>query len=140
MRVVISQKTGKSAFDPSVVREAKRRVARQLRSSRHPIPEPPADPLPLIIAALPVIHGEGRIGNRKVFIATLWDRVGGAVNMSLPEFKRWLIEQHRRQRLILARADLIAAMPYELVSRSEAKTEGDYAGATFHFVKDPSIQ
>lgn len=139
MRVLISEETRKSAFDPCVVREAKRRVARQLKTGRPSIPAP-ADPLPIVLAALPVIHGEGRVGDRKVFIAALWDHVGGAIHMSLPEFKRWLIEQHRRQRLVLARADLIAAMPYELVSRSEAKTEGNYTGATFHFVRDPSIQ
>lgn len=133
MRVLIAQETGKSAFDPSVVREAKRRVARQLHS------QAPQDPLPIVIAVLPTIHGEGRFGDRKVFIAALWDRVGGTIGMSLPAFKHWLIEQHRRQRLVLARADLIAALPYDLVMRSEAKTEGAYAGATFHFVRDPSI-
>ncbi len=79
------------------------------------------------------------MGDRKIFISALWDRVGHEVNMSLVEFKRWLVAQHRERRLVLARADLISAMPYDLVMRSETKTVGDYAEATFHFVVDPSI-
>ena len=136
MRVLIARETGKSPFDPSVVREARRRVAKQLDAD---IAQVLQDPLPIVMAALPTVHGDGRIGDRKVFIAALWENVGGKIHMSLLEFKHWLIEQHRRQRLVLARADLIAAMPYDLVRRSEAKTEGAYAGATFHFVVDPSV-
>jgi len=137
MRVLAAQETGKSAFDPSVVREAKRRVARQLDKD---IDRAPQDPLPIVIAALSTIHGKGRFGERKVFIAALWDCVGKKIHMSLPEFKSWLIEQHRQQHLVLARADLIAAMPYDLVMHSETKTEGPYSGASFHFVRDPAIQ
>ncbi len=136
MRVTIAQETGKSPFDPSVIREARRRVAKKLDAD---IAQAVQDPLPVVIAALPTIHGISRMGDRKIFISALWDRVGKKINMSLVEFKRWLIEQHRNRRLVLARADLIAAMPYDLVMRSEAKTEGDYAGATFNFVIDPSI-
>ncbi len=136
MRVTIAQETGRSPFDPAVVREAKRRITKQLDAD---IAETVRDPLPIVIAALSSIHGIGRMGDRKIFIAALWDRVGKKINMSLVDFKRWLIEQHRHRRLVLARADLIAAMPYELVMRSEAKTEGDYAGSTFNFVVDPSI-
>jgi hypothetical protein len=132
MRVLIAQETGRSPFDPAVVLEAKRRVARQLSAN---IPPAPQDPLSLVLATLPAIYDEGRFGDRKVFISALWDRVGAAVGMSLPEFKRWLIKQHFQRRLVLARADLIAAMPYELVERSETKIDG----ATFHFVVDPSI-
>lgn len=67
------------------------------------------------------------------------DRVGEKIHMYLPEFKRWLIDQHRQGRLVLARADFIAAMPHDLVMHSEAKTEGAYSGSTFHFVVDPSV-
>jgi hypothetical protein len=137
MRVLVAQETGKSPFDPSVIREAKRRVARQLDKD---IALELHDPLPIVITALSTIHGEGRLGDRKIFIAALWDRVGKKIHLTLPEFKHWLIEQHRQQRLVLARADLIAAMPYDLVMRSETKTAGPYSGATFHFVVDPSIQ
>lgn len=137
MRVLIAQETGKSPFDPSVVREARRRVAQQLDAD---IEQALRDPMPVVIAALPRIHGEGRMGDRKIFIAALWESVGKKIHMSLPAFKRWLIEQHQQQHLVLTRADLIAAMPYDLVMRSETKTEGPYSGATFHFVIDPSIQ
>jgi hypothetical protein len=137
MRVLIARETGKSAFDPSVIQEAKRRVAQQ--HDAH-IESELQDSLPLVIAALPTIHDEGRFGPRKIFIAALWESVGEKIHMQLPEFKLWLIEQHRQQRLVLARADLIAAMPYELVMRSETETTDPYFGATFHFVIDPSIQ
>lgn len=136
LRLQIAHETGKSPFDPSVIREARRRVARQLDND---IAQALQEPLPLVIAVLPTIHGEGRIGDRKVFIAALWDRIGRKIHMSLLEFKRWLIEQNRQRRLVLARADLIAAMPYDLVRRSETETEGASRGATFHFVIDPSI-
>lgn len=136
MRVQVSQETGKSPFDPSVVREARRRVAKKLDAD---IQRVVRDQLPIVIAALPRVRGEGRFGDRKVFIATLWDRVGDEIRMTLPGFKRWLVDRHRQQDLVLARADLIAAMPYDLVMRSETKTEGDGAGATFHFVVDPSV-
>lgn len=136
MRVLVAHETGKSPFDPSVVREARRRVARQLDTDIEQVLQ---DPLPIVLAALPTIHGDGRVGDRKIFIASLWDRVGGKVHMSLLDFKRWLIDQHRQRRLILVRADFIAAMPYDLVRRSETKTEGAYSGATFNFVIDPSV-
>ncbi len=136
MRVTVARETGKSPFDPSVVREAQRRWARQLDTD---IEQALQDPLPIVIAALPTIHGAGRFGDRKVFIAALWDRVDGKIRMPLLAFKRWLIDQHRQRRLVLARADLIAAMPHDMVSRSETKTEGVYAGAAFHFVVDPSV-
>lgn len=136
MRMLIARETRKSPFDPSVVREARRRVARQLDTGIEQVVQ---DPLPVVITALPTVHGDERVGDRKVFIAALWDRVGGKIHMSLLEFKRWLIDQHRQGRLVLARADFIAAMPYDLVMRSEAETEGAYSGATFHFVVDPSV-
>ena len=136
MRVLIARETGKSPFAPSVVREARRRVARKLDTDIEQVLQ---DPLPVVVAALPTIHGDGRFGDRKVFIAALWERVGRKIHMSLSEFKRWLIDQHRQRRLVLARADLIAAMPYDMVRRSEAKTEGVYSGAEFHFVVDPSV-
>jgi hypothetical protein len=136
MRVQIAQETARSPFDPKVVQEAKRRVAQELDTE---IERALQDPLPIVLAALQTVHDEGRFGDRKVFIAPLWDRVGGKIHMSLLEFKRWLIDQHRQRHLTLARADLIAAMPYDMVRRSEANTEGAHSGATYHFVIDPSI-
>jgi hypothetical protein len=136
MRVLIAGETGKSPFDSSVVREARRRVAKQLDID---IAQAIRDPLQIMLNALPAVHGKGRVGDRKIFIAALWDVIGDEINMTLSEFKRWLIDQHRHRNIVLARADLIAAMPYELVMRSEANTEGSYSGATFHFIIDQAI-
>jgi hypothetical protein len=128
--VQIAQETGKSPFDPKVIREARRRVARELDAE---IKQALQDPLPNVITALRTIHG--RVGDRKIFIAALWDKVGPQVGMTLPEFQQWLYTQHRQQRLDLTRADFVAAMPQDLVQRSELKIPG----ASFHFVVDPSI-
>jgi len=136
MRIRVAEETGRSPFDPSVVREAKRRVAEQIDVD---VERLIGDPLPVVLAAIPSIRGEGRFGDRRVFIAALWDRVREEIRMSLPEFKRWLIDQHRARRLVLSRADLVAAMPHDMVVRSESETEGAYRGATFHFVIDPSV-
>jgi hypothetical protein len=136
MRVRIAQETGRSPFDPKVVRDARQRVAKELDAE---IDRALRDPLPIVLAALRDIQDAGRFGDRKVFIAALWAAVGRQIGMSLPEFKRWLLEQHRQQHLDLARADLVAAMPQDLVQRSEMQTEGPRSGATYHFVIDPSI-
>lgn len=136
MRVQIAQETGRSPFDPKVVREAQRRVAQELDTE---IERALRDPLPIVLDALRNVRDDGRFGDRKVFIASLWERLAGKIHLSLLEFKRWLIEQHRQGRLVLARADLIAAMPYDLVKRSETSTEGAHAGTTYHFVIDPAI-
>lgn len=76
---------------------------------------------------------EGRFGP-KVYIAAIWDAVGDQIGMSLPEFKRWLIEQNRRGTLVLARGDLVGAMDRQLLARSEIQDRG----AVFNFVMDPS--
>jgi TRAP-type mannitol/chloroaromatic compound transport system substrate-binding protein len=51
--------------------------------------------------------------------------------MSLPEFKQRLYEAHKSQELVLARADLVAAMDRDKVDASEMNTPY----ATFHFVE-----
>jgi hypothetical protein len=76
---------------------------------------------------------DGRF-HSKVFIGAIWDAAGDQLGMSLPEFKRWLVEQNRRGTLVLARGDLIGAMDRQLLARSEIQDRG----ATFHFVMDPS--
>jgi hypothetical protein len=76
----------------------------------------------------------GRYGDRKVFIAHLWDRLRtepGFVAMDLDGFKRALAEANNLRLIDLARADLIQAMDPEDVRRSEVH----YLGATFHFVR-----
>jgi len=96
------------------------------------------DPLPIVIEEVAKLQGQGRFGDRKVFISALWDRVHRRVGMTLPEFKAWLIAQHREAKLVLSRADLVSAMPQHLVDASEAWYDG--RSASFHFVHDPSVR
>ena len=75
----------------------------------------------------------GRFGERKVFIAAAWHalcRRPGYASLALDDFKSQLVRAHRSGALVLARADLVAAMDPELVIASE--TDAD--GTTFHFV------
>lgn len=72
----------------------------------------------------------GSFGDRKVFVSALWDDVGARLGMSLDEFKRWLVQEHRAQRLTLARADLVAAMDTKTIARSDIVADG----ARFNFV------
>lgn len=76
---------------------------------------------------------DGVFGERKVFIATVWHdlrRRPGYGELTLDELKSRLVEAHRAGELVLARADLVAAMNPELVAASETVADG----ATFHFV------
>lgn len=94
---------------------------------------PPEDPVALVRRTAVEMGSEGRF-HSKVYIAAIWDAVGDQLGMSLPEFKKWLLEQLRRGTILLARGDLIGAMNPDLVARSEIRDKG----ATFHFVMDPS--
>lgn len=72
-------------------------------------------------------------GARKVFISEVWQalrREPPFARLSLDEFKGRLIAAHRAGELVLARADLVAAMNPELVASSETVSDG----ASFHFV------
>ncbi len=113
-------------------------VSRRTSPTSSPTSARPAvDPLTAVRAAVQAIQGPpGRFGDRKVFIAALWDAVGPELGMTLPAFQQYLIREHRARHLVLARADLVSAMPPDLVARSETATEGDYAGARYHFVVD----
>ncbi len=82
--------------------------------------------------AIGKIGPRGRYGRDQVFISSLWRRVGGKLGMKLPEFKRWLIEQNRAERLALVRADLVDLMSPKQVEESEIND----LGAQFHFVLD----
>lgn len=76
---------------------------------------------------------EGVFGDRKVFIASVWNAIRASPPWSaipLDDFKARLVAAHRNQELVLARADLVAAMDPALVASSETRTDG----ATFHFV------
>lgn len=100
-----------------------------------------SDPLAIVLRAVPSIRGPGRFSERKVFISSLWHEIRGEIGMTLPAFKRWLVQQHRTGRLVLARADLVAAMDPDLVRESEIEvSDGGRYVVQFHFVtSEPTI-
>src|SRR5262249_23068642 len=74
-----------------------------------------------------------RFGDRKVFVSSLWEQLRRDPRwaaLSLDDLKARLVAAHRAGRLVLARADLVAAMDPELVAASETTADG----ASFHFV------
>lgn len=76
---------------------------------------------------------DGGFGERKVFIAAVWRelrRQAAWAELSLDELKASLVAAHRAGELVLARADLVAAMDPELVAASEIVADG----ASFHFI------
>ena len=75
----------------------------------------------------------GVFGDRKVFISSVWDELRRHPTWSaltLDEFKARLVRAHRDGDVVLARADLVAAMDPSLVAASETTTDG----ASFHFI------
>jgi hypothetical protein len=76
---------------------------------------------------------DGVFGERKVFIAAAWHQLRrrpGYASLTLDDFKARLVRAHRAGELVLARADLVAAMDPGLVAASETLADS----ATFHFV------
>lgn len=97
-------------------------------------PQQASNLLEAVREAIPRIGADGRFGE-KVYVSAIWrtidrDRKSGGI--SLDNFKRWLVSANRDGKLVLARADLIAAMDAKQVSESEINDRG----ATFHFVLD----
>ena len=115
------------------------------RSRRAPAPASDADLrkfATLVHAELPYIVAEegangrakGRFG-RKVFIAALWRQLRTSPafhGMPFEDFKRSLYRAHQQSLLVLARADLVAAMDSQEVAESELRVPG----AEFHLVVD----
>jgi hypothetical protein len=72
-------------------------------------------------------------GPDKAFIGSVWQSLASDPEISRlgePEFKRLLVEAHRRGMLVLDRADLVAAMDPGDVSASEIT----HQNATYHFI------
>lgn len=93
----------------------------------------PARSLIADVRAIADAAREGVFGDRKVFISAVWDALRAMpawASLELDELKARLVAAHRSRELVLARADLVAAMDPALVAASEAITDG----ATFHFV------
>jgi len=107
----------------------------------------------MVHRALAAVQETGRFGDHKVFVSALWAMVrhldaeaGGGLTAgcTLDHFKSWLLggrhltcdgSDDEAPLIVLARADLVAAMDYTVVAASEIVADG----ATFHFVLDPAI-
>ena len=77
-----------------------------------------------------------RYGLRKVFLAAVHAALGGEGAIQRKAFQRRMVRAHQAGLLVLARADLVAAMPPAAVADSEV-SEG---GAEFHFVLDDAAR
>ena len=77
-----------------------------------------------------------RYGWRKVFLAAVHAALGGERAIDLEAFKQRMVSAHRAGLLVLARADLVAAMPAAAVARSWVSA----GGAEFHFVLDDAAR
>jgi len=77
-----------------------------------------------------------RFGARKVFLAAVHAALGGECAIELEAFKRRMVTAHRAGLLVLARADLVAAMPRGAVAAS-AVSDGC---AEFHFLLDDAAR
>lgn len=77
-----------------------------------------------------------RYGLRKVFLAAVHAALGGEGAIHLEAFKRRMVSAHRAGLLVLARADLVAAMPRAAVASSEVSD----GGAEFHFLLDDAAR
>ena len=77
-----------------------------------------------------------RYGTCKVFLAAAHAALRGEGAVNLEAFKRRMVAAHRAGLLVLARADLVAAMPRATVAASEVSEDG----AEFHFVLDEAAR
>lgn len=85
------------------------------------------------VSAIARTARDGVFGDRKVFISEVWHqlrRKAPWADITLDDFKSRLLAAHRSGELVLARADLVAAMNPDLVAASETNANG----ASFHFV------
>lgn len=72
--------------------------------------------------------------NPKAFISDVLvelERSGDVARGESGNFKRWLVEMHRRGELSLCRCDLVPAYSLEKVRLSEVR----HLGAEFHFIR-----
>jgi hypothetical protein len=77
-----------------------------------------------------------RFGTRKVFLAAVHTALGGEGAIHLEAFKQRMVSAYRAGLLVLARADLVAAMPRAAVAASAV-----FNGCTeFHFMLDDAVR
>jgi hypothetical protein len=123
--------------EPGALREA---LVRMWLAGRAVSAAPAPAPRSLVADAQAAANAAraGVFGGRKVFISSVWEALRAMpawASLELGELKARLVAAHRGGELVLARADLVAAMDPALVAASEARTDG----ATFHFiVREPS--
>ena len=77
-----------------------------------------------------------RFGTRKVFLAAVHAALGGERAIQLEAFKQRMVAAHRAGLVVLARADLVAAMPRAAVAASEVSD----GCAEFHFLLDDAAR
>ncbi|HEY0476701.1 MAG TPA: hypothetical protein VGD37_04205 [Kofleriaceae bacterium] len=119
---------------PVTIAGSPRRVAQTAPADDPPVQPPAPNLLEVVRETIPRVGAEGRFGE-KVYVSAIWrtiERDHKAGDLSLDHFKRWLVRANRDGWLVLARADLIAAMDARQVNESEINDRG----ATFHFVLD----
>jgi hypothetical protein len=117
-------------------------VARWIEGDGHgkPLPLPEATKpdfdLPVFASTVQAAARDcpsGWIGDNKVFINHVWDRLRqepAFVGFDLPRFKHHLVEANQADLLRLSRADLVQVMPHDDVQASETT----YLNAVFHFI------
>jgi hypothetical protein len=85
-------------------------------------------------AAAAAVGADGRVGARKVFIASAWQAYSAAPGnaaLGLAEFKERLVTAHRAGAVVLHRLDYVTGLDRALVEQSEAT----YLNATFHLLE-----
>lgn len=129
--VPLSEEPGAPAPAPEAARPAAAGANGQ--GAPHGSIDPPAFAR-AVRAAAAEVTGEGRFGDRRVFIAALWRRAarGELAGLTLADFKKRLLDANQAGDLSLARADLVDAMDPALVAESEIRD----LGSSFHFVLD----
>jgi hypothetical protein len=112
-------------------------LAGRTAPGRVELPHPEQLDLPAFAATVRALVSnsppQDRFHDNKVFIAALWRASQRELNfpsLSLPEFKRRLVEANARHLLHLSRADFVQAMDPVLLAESETT----YENAAFHFV------
>jgi len=85
-------------------------------------------------AAAAATPSYGKYSTGGAFISELWEGMGRPG--SLPEFKKQLFDAAQRGEIRMTRADLVEAMPPDVVKASELKT----SLATFHMVNVPGAK
>lgn len=76
----------------------------------------------------------GRLGDYKVFISRVWETLQQQrpdLQLSLAEFKQWLLKANQQRLLTLSRADMAYALNADDVSASEIS----HMNSTFHFIR-----